>query len=354
VLTTLVGGFERNPPLYYEMRIARIKKDLAKNPNLIDEYDDIAVANDRIGNDDEAIKWIEAKKSRLSPLDKKSETSKDEWYRYYANCGTFWVHRWAHNGADYQKIDQVVRGQELIRNALAINPNAHFGREKYQDLVMSWLIDNSKPRSDDGLSLGHLSLANYVSENLPPPGDRKQRAQLAIIGLAGLIRLGGAWRSPDIYLAIGTLYSYPDQAMGHICALRAAELVKDGATILDKSGEFHLSEQYVPGPYFNDAEMAEYKRLRKLADDWNDQRQAFMLAKLKKGDHPDTDPHFWDGAPAMPDFSVHPTPKTWMSETEMEITGIVAVLALIAIVVGLIVGIVKLLQHLLRSKTPAA
>src|SRR5689334_24182932 len=73
VLATLVAGFERNPPLYYEMRIDRIKKDLAKNPKLLDEYDDIAVAYDRIGNDDEAIKWIEAKKKQLAPLNMSDE-----------------------------------------------------------------------------------------------------------------------------------------------------------------------------------------------------------------------------------------------------------------------------------------
>src|SRR5262245_22181554 len=75
ILTTLVGGFERNPPLYYEMRIDRIKKDLAKNPKLIDEYDDIAVAYDRIGKDDDAIKWIEGKKTQLAPLNMSDEKS---------------------------------------------------------------------------------------------------------------------------------------------------------------------------------------------------------------------------------------------------------------------------------------
>lgn len=55
LLTTLVGGFERNPPLYYEMRIERINKELAANPAQLPLYDDIAMAYDRIRKDDDAL-----------------------------------------------------------------------------------------------------------------------------------------------------------------------------------------------------------------------------------------------------------------------------------------------------------
>jgi hypothetical protein len=211
VLTTLVGGFERNPPLYYQMRIKRIEGDLKSNPKLLSEYDDIAVANDRIGNDDDAIKWIEAKKKLLGPLDLKNETSKDEWYRYYANCGTFWVHRWARQGAKGDKIQDVVHGRDLIRHALQINPNAHFGREKYQEMVMSWLVDANKGvLADQATGRSSESLALYVEMILNRQGgDFRAKTREAIVGLSGLIRLGGAWQSADVYWAIGGLYQYP-------------------------------------------------------------------------------------------------------------------------------------------------
>lgn len=310
VLTTLVGGFERNPPLYYQMRIKRIEGDLRANPNRIDEYDDIAVANDRIGNDDEAIKWIEAKRKLLPSLDMKSETSKDEWYRYYANCGTFWVHRWAANGAADEQISDVIHGRDLISKALQINPNAHFGREKYQLMVMKWLID-SRSSSNDREHGRDESLGRYI-ERAGDLNNEKKREE-AVIGLSGLIRLGGAWQSPDVYAAIARLYSPPERAMSYVAALRTKEILENGGKSLDPEIQrepYTIQAQLHSS--LDDNEAAEYHRLRGLADKWNDDRQAFMMARLKAGRHPDTDPHFWDGAPAMPEFKVHEAVSTWL------------------------------------------
>jgi len=317
VLATLVGAFERNPPLYYQMRIDRIKKDLAKDPKLIDEYDDIAVAYDRIGNDDEAIKWIEAKKKELEPLNMSDEKSKDEWYRYYANCGTFCVHRWARNGSDPKDIVQVEHGRDLIDHALKINPNAHFGREKYQRVVMSWLIDTRSNTAEDWRK--NESLAEYIESWVSSQGkDIESQREEAIVGLAGLIRLGGAWESPDVYWAIGSLYFYPHQAMGHLCDLRAEEIIRSNKDSIDMSPS-DMHPYYASGPDFDSHELSEYKRLRKLADQWHDEREEFMMAKLKKGDHPDTDPHFWDGVPTLPPLEVQQSLGSWMQHDVMTI-----------------------------------
>lgn len=321
ILTTLVGGFERNPPLYYEMRIKRIEGDLKANPKLIDEYDDIAVAYDRIGKDDDAIKWIELKKKQLSPLNMKSETSKDQWYRYYANCGTFWVHRWAKSGADTKRISEVKHGQALIAKALEINPGAHFGREKFQQMVIGWLIDTRESIHITDEFYRSPSLGEYVHSHIQG-GDYKVKAKEAVTGLSGLIRLGGAWQSPDVYWAIGSLYYYPEQAMAGVAKLRAREILESGGKSMNPEFKSANEEEMRINdhPELDEDERAEFKRLRTVADKWNEDRQAFMLARLKAGPHPDTDLHFWDGAPVMPELKVKQTFGSWMQHDVMKMS----------------------------------
>jgi hypothetical protein len=142
VTQIITGRFERNPPLYYEMRIKRLQSEIPAHPDVLNNYDDIAVALDRVHRDDEAIRWEERKRAKLIAL-KVSATdpaTKENWYRYYANCGTCWVHRWLGRGADRKRIAEVKTARNMIAKAIAIKPGAHEGREKYQLLVMDWLI----------------------------------------------------------------------------------------------------------------------------------------------------------------------------------------------------------------------
>ena len=89
VVQVISGRFPRNPPLFYQMRIARVQQELNQNPRNFPLYDDIAVALDRLGRDDEAIRWIETKRRLLPPFNANNRVLKEHWYRYYANAGTF-------------------------------------------------------------------------------------------------------------------------------------------------------------------------------------------------------------------------------------------------------------------------
>ena len=42
MLRVITGRFERNPPLYYEMRLARVAKVLVRDPSRLSLYDDAA------------------------------------------------------------------------------------------------------------------------------------------------------------------------------------------------------------------------------------------------------------------------------------------------------------------------
>ena len=89
VVQVITGRFPRNPPLFYQIRIARAQQEIRAHPRNFPLYDDIAVAYDRLGNDDAAIQWIETKRRLLPPFDAHNRVLKEQWYRYYANCGTF-------------------------------------------------------------------------------------------------------------------------------------------------------------------------------------------------------------------------------------------------------------------------
>src|SRR5690242_9773526 len=62
---TIVGWFDRNPPLFYEMRLARVTNELRVSPDRLDLYDDAAVAADRLGRDDEAVALMGRKRAAM-------------------------------------------------------------------------------------------------------------------------------------------------------------------------------------------------------------------------------------------------------------------------------------------------
>lgn len=270
----LTGRFERNPPLFYEMRVARVEKELAAKPNDLNLYDDIAVALDRLHKDDDAIRWMEKKRVVLEKiLPEKSATfpqAKEPWYSYHANLGTFLAHRWlsAHHEND---LGEMKRARDHIARAIALKPDAHFGREPVQLVVMEWLLDGRKE-----------SLASYLQPNSSDTND-------AIEGLAGLVVLGAAWESVDIFDAIGALAKQRRQnpELVSFSALRVAELQKAGRKSLSTEPLFSQKE---PSEWLQER----YKLLRDDADLWQKERTEYLVARLNAGRHPDTDPTFWN------------------------------------------------------------
>ncbi len=173
VVAVLTGRFARNPPLFYEMRLARVKAHLRSHSEDLAAYDDAGVACDRLGRGDEAIGWMEKKRAHLDKLDASRPEVKEQRYRYHANRGTFLVHHWARQGADRTKIDAVKAARDEIAQALEINPNAHFGREKYQLRALEWIVDPPKVEGLQGLPnlLGWSFDDIYGQETDPPDGQ---------------------------------------------------------------------------------------------------------------------------------------------------------------------------------------
>src|SRR5438128_1240188 len=117
-LELITGKFLRHSPEFYEWRVRNRLDRLEREPDNLALYDDLAVAYDKLGQDDKAIETIQIKERKQPGL-----------YETYANLGTFYIHG-----------GQPEKGLEYIDKALAINPGAHFGREKYQKALVEYVL----------------------------------------------------------------------------------------------------------------------------------------------------------------------------------------------------------------------
>ena len=311
VVDVLTGRFPRNPPLYYEMRLERVSALLQSHPEDLEAYDDAGVSCDRLGRGDEAIAWMEKKNVRLKTLDPSKPEVKEHRYRYHANLGTFLVHRWARQGADRSKLDQVKAARDEIAKALEINPAAHFGREKYQLITLDWILN--PPRVEE-----HKKLPNIMGwtliETQELTVDAKE-ADDAVRGFAGLVVLGNAWESVDVFntlciaLTQDTVgFERTEQGGRNSLALyawlRANELVDKGKSSMlpdAPKGDALASILFRPSiANFSSQSTEVFTWLRQEADAWQAARESYLMNGLKAGRHPDTDPGFWSGYQEAP------------------------------------------------------
>ena len=322
VVAALTGRFERNPQLYYEMRLDRVTALLEEHPDDLNAYDDAGVACDRLGRGEEAIAWMAKKRRRLDslPPDATDPTNTEHWYRYHANLGTFLVHHWAREGADRTRIDEVKAARDQIARALEINPQAHFGREKYQLVALAWIID---PPSTEGI-FQLPNLLGWDPSDIYGGNTDPQMADDAVRGLAGLVVLGNAWESVDIFHALNIALQRDSvgfergreggrNTLAYLAWLRCRELIDTGkGSLLPGSPQGEQLKTLLASPGFVSAQNVldeAFPRLRAEADAWHAARTAFMVARLHEGRHPDTDPNFWSGysgppAPELPAISV--------------------------------------------------
>jgi len=191
-----IGWYEVNPPLYYRMRIDRIER---KTTLAAQDYDDAAVAWDRLGDDDKAIDWMKRKTvawekgkitefSRTEKVDPLSTVRIDDqtYFRYstQANWGTFLIHKWIKRGMKIDEIGQAEESLAKLNEAVTINPEAHSEREWAQISMVKWLISEKKEPTGE--------IADEFRS-----GNRKTLA-----GLAGLVILGNAWESVDVFIPL--------------------------------------------------------------------------------------------------------------------------------------------------------
>lgn len=333
VMAAITGRFDRFPPLYYEMRLTRVTVELEANPKNMDLYDDAAVACDRLGRQDEAIAWMARKADQLA-----TAHDAEHQYRSLANLGTFHAHRWIARGADRSDLADLYTAEDLIARAIELNPDAHFGRERYQLLAIRWLLE---PPLETGvvptIFEADPELVGYGSGWLGGSYlDRNGYADAAE-GLAGLIVLGNAWNSPDIFAALrAALIDQGDASVAFLALQRAEELLADGRSSLYPTEGLELWE--VTDSYLASTDHldAYFVAARQEADDWHAAREAFLLTGLRSGRHPDTHADFW--AAWTPTSAPPRPPGTRLSADAILRVWVAAALGVGAGLVGLLVA----------------
>lgn len=287
VVDTISGRIPVNPPLYYEMRIRIGLRKIKDDKDFFEEYDNVAAAYDRLGNHFEAKALLRQKFERLTALGIQpgNDPIEDPWYRYYANMGTVRAHEWLakfKEGVPPDSPEQVARIELAISDieaAIGINPRAHFGREIIQLRILRQLSQNPE------LLQVRFAVEDYENYKFSSAVSPKHLAE----GLAGIARFGG---NPDSALLMMFLYSNLNDSWKHLKALaywRAMEI----------SGKTDASQEPIQRLGLgNDRENVlkyQYKVLREDAETYRKHYHDYVMAKLKDGQHPDTNPEFWRG-----------------------------------------------------------
>lgn len=285
VADVVAGRFDREPDLHYEMRLARVSKAISKGEKGFELYDDAGVACDRLGRHDEAIKWMDRKKEVLRSGNIARDVFEEAEYRRLANLGTFLVHRWFADGASMEDQGDLKEGVLRLREALEINPDAHFGREAVQVALletMVWMGENP-----DSLDL-------YGKESPWEVLLAEKDAFDVREGVIGIMALGNAWESVDAYRALLTTIGREDGVVAALLLKKIEDLENQGKeAIIDwgfVGGQVHhgIAEQE------EDVDNA-FVALVKNGEEYRNHRTRFVNGQLAKGIHPDTHLNFWDG-----------------------------------------------------------
>lgn len=283
LLDAIVGRVEVNPPLYYEMRLKKATRRFLAGDRNLEIFDDCAVACDRLGRGELAVRWLEAKEDALRRRGGKEEG--DDWYRFYANRGTVRAHNWARKS---NKGDTTLLRQGItdLERCLEINPDAHFGRERAQVSILRSMLADAEGKGDE--------VRDALREGL----TFGRRDPKTIEALVGIMSLGSGPDNPDLVTLLAMATSYTDGNLRAIARFRFDDLVRAGKPA--RISRYWESNAYTKaGVSRPESLRSAYLDLKRNADEFRLHREKFMLTRLRQGRHPDWDESFWDGyAPA--------------------------------------------------------
>jgi tetratricopeptide (TPR) repeat protein len=222
----MAGVFPRHSKEYHVWRIQQKQPLVESGKAGASDYDDLAVSQHKLGDHKAAIATMMAKEQKVSGL-----------YETYSNLGTFYIYA-----------GELSVAQKWIEKALAINPNAHFGREKYQRWLVMWL----RERRSTVLTEDEKKKAPFRDPGEVPTGfaafvARQQmggatgdpefikftevQQDAAIGGVIGMMYFAD-FDNPILQEALGDLLSYGKMEgnasqLAGLCYLHASEKVTD-------------------------------------------------------------------------------------------------------------------------------
>ncbi len=174
----IVGHFVRHSSAYYRWRIDD-RSSTPEESRTPADYDDIAAAHDKLGEHEKAIEIIKAKIERW-PNEFRYESE--------ANLGTFLIHS-----------GDLETGLVHIKKAIEINPDAHFGREIYQQRLVEYILEGQTGKDQ-------ISFYKFLSTDESGKSRSLSEAEVnkAIKGIAGMMRFGN-YDSPILLSALASL-----------------------------------------------------------------------------------------------------------------------------------------------------
>ncbi len=190
-LELITGKFLRHSKEFYQWRIEDRLRRLQGEPKNAALYDDLAVAYEKTGQNAKAIETM-----------LKVEEFQPGRYETYSNLATFYF-----LGGQFDK------ALSTVNKALEINPDAHFGREKYQKYLTEYVISKLKDgklvlplrhaNRDEGQN-NFYSYLKYETQDLGERGVQKEDVQKAIKGVLGMMRFA-YYDSPVLLEVLGDL-----------------------------------------------------------------------------------------------------------------------------------------------------
>ena len=229
-LEFLAGKFARHSDAYYRWRVENRKErfyarsENGSKPNAergsgsFDDLNDLAVAYDKLGQHDSAIATMEKSLARNGTR-----------YEILANLGTFHFHN-----------RNLAKGLPFIDSAIAINPDAHFGREIYQRLLVEFVLGHEYAYAHASrlpLSPGRTGstaahgFARFLAGKKRAKGLSKTERDKAITGVLGMMKFGDH-RSPILLEAYGDLVAArgrAGKALATMAYLKASRMVADSS-----------------------------------------------------------------------------------------------------------------------------
>jgi tetratricopeptide (TPR) repeat protein len=234
IAEVMTGQFPRHSREFYEWRRKTVEESLSKDPQQVALYDDLAVAQHKLGDHKAAIATM-MKKDKVKP----------DLYETFSNIGTFYIYT-----------GELQTAVNWIGKALVINPNAHFGREKYQKWLLNWIMERKDKGEPDDEESGILrktkGFARFVAlQQSTSAGARdpkedvfltaKQRDD-AIAGVVGMMRFAD-FDNPILQEALGDLLASGqlDWNASHLAALAYLHAAQKSS---DPDDQKRLKERY--------------------------------------------------------------------------------------------------------------
>lgn len=223
----MTGVFPRHSKEFHTWRVQQKLPLVDAGRAGASDYDDLAVSQHKLGDHQAAIATMMAKEQKVSGL-----------YETYSNLGTFYIY-----------LGELSTAQKWIEKALVINPNAHFGREKYQRWLVMWLrerrstvLTEEEKKMAPLYDIGEVPVgfAAFIARQEMGGGttdpkllkltERQQDA--AIGGIIGMMHFAD-FDNPILQEALGDLLTYGKidanaSQLAGMCYLHASEKVTDG------------------------------------------------------------------------------------------------------------------------------